>query len=257
MKPTPTHVMQLFVTIAVLALAACSDDDGIDTSSVPSSTTSTLSAPSPAASALPSSPTSTQPVETVTVLPFVDEFDTDAHGWAGPFQRFENGAYVWELPSGQSDVRAADTLIEVEDQIDDAVIATAFTAVGVEAVGIQCAYEELDGSSRWYDLELATDGTIIRKRPTGTDPIEQLAANDTVTLTDQPTELVAECWRDADAYHLRLLVNGTPAAEASDPQPFGRAGAPNLSVRAMPTTGDVPQHIVRFDRFEVIDHPGS
>jgi hypothetical protein len=254
MNRTPTHVMQLAVT--VLALAACSNDGG-DPSSAPASTTSTPPSSSPAASALPSSPISTTPVETVTVLPFVDEFDSDVNGWAGPFQRFEDGGYVWDLPSGQSDVRAADTLIEVEDQIDDAVIATTFTAVGVEAVGIQCAYEELGGSSHWYDLELATDGTIIRKRPTGTDPIEQLAANDTVTLTDQPTELVAECWRDTDAYHLRLLVNGTPAAEASDPEPFGRVGAPNLSVRAMPTTGNVPQHVVRFDRFEVIDHPGS
>jgi hypothetical protein len=249
--------MRLAVALAVVALTACSDDDARDPSSAPATTTGPPPSGVPAASAPPPSLSSTQPVEPVTLLPFVDEFDSDANGWAGPFQRFEDGAYVWDLPSGQSDVRAADTLIEVEDQIDDAVITTAFTAVGVEAIGIQCAYEELDGSSRWYDLELATDGTFIRKRPTGTDPIEQLAANDTVTLTDQPIELVAECWRDIDAYYLRLLVNGTPAAETSDPQPFGRVGAPNLSVRAMPTTGDVPQHVVQFDRFEVIDHPDS
>jgi hypothetical protein len=240
MNSTPTHVMPLAITVAVLALAACSSDGGIDTSSAPASTADT--------------PPSSGPV---AVLPFVDEFDTDANGWGGPFQRFEGGAYVWDLPSGQGDVRAADALIDVEDQIDDVAVTTAFTAVGVDAVGIQCAYEELAGSSRWYELELTNDGTFIRKRPTGTDPIEQLAVNDTVTLTDQPIELVAECWRDTDAYHLRLLVNGTPAAEASDPEPFGRVGAPNLSVRAMPTTGDVPQHVVHFDRFEVIHLPGS
>jgi hypothetical protein len=257
MNPTPTHVMQLAVAVAVavLAFAACSNDDEIDTSPGPTSATGTSPTSGPAASALPTA--STPPVDVVAVLPFVDEFDTDTNGWAGPFQRFENGAYVWDLPSGQSDVRAADALIDVEDQIDDAVITTTFTAVGVEAVGIQCAYEALDGSSRWYDLELTTGGAIIRKRPTGTDPIEQLAANDTIALTDQPIELVAECRRDTDVYHLRLLVDGTPAAEASDPEPFGRAGAPNLSVRALPTTGDVPQHVVRFDRFEVSNHSGS
>jgi hypothetical protein len=197
------------------------------------------------------------PSDTATVLPFVDDFDNDLNGWGGPFQRFADGAYVWELPSGQSDARSADTLIEVEDAIDDAIVTATFSAVGVQGVGIQCAYEELDGSSRWYDLELGTDGAVIRKRPPGTESIEQLAANAAVKLTDLPTEIVAECWRDADVYRLQLTVDGALAAEASDPEPFGRAGAPNLSVRAEPTDAETPEHIVRFERFEVTDHPGS
>lgn len=114
----------------------CSDDSGLATSSVAAATTEPPQPSSPATPA-PPSPESTPPADPATVLPFVDDFDTDVSGWGGPFQRFEDGAYVRDLSSGQSDVRAADTLIDVEDEIDSVVITTAFIAVGVDAVAIQ------------------------------------------------------------------------------------------------------------------------
>ncbi|MDN5749534.1 MAG: hypothetical protein L0H64_13635 [Pseudonocardia sp.] len=52
-----------------------------------------------------------------TVL--LDEpFDDDANGWGGSFQSFVDGAYVWDLPPSQSDARAADALIALEQQQD-------------------------------------------------------------------------------------------------------------------------------------------
>lgn len=243
-RDSRTTTTRALLIAGVALVAACTDG------------TSTASAPTTPASGSTTGTDSTEPVELPAgVLPFLDVFDDDAHGWGGPFQRFEDGHYVWDLPSGQSDVRSADTLIRVEDEIDDVVVTTTFEAVGVIAVGVQCAFEELEGSSRWYDLELGTNGAVIRRRDLGTTPVETLATNSSITLTDDPTELVVECFNEAGQYLLRLSVDGVPAVEATDPDPFGRVGAPNLSVRAAPTGPDAPEHVVRFDRFEVTDGP--
>lgn len=66
-------------------------------------------------------------------IPFVDEFDDDRHGWAGPFQRFEDGLFVWDMPPGQSDTRAANTLIAVESELEALRVGTEFTAEGVDS----------------------------------------------------------------------------------------------------------------------------
>jgi hypothetical protein len=217
-----------------LLVPACGDDDADSSSEAgPGASSSSIAA------------------DDGDVLPFVDEFDNDSNGWGGPYQHFADGEYVWDLPAGQRDTRAPDTLIAVEDQLDDLVITTAFVASGIDAVSIQCAFEELEGSSRWYDLEISGDGTTIRKRGLGTTPVETLAENTEVRLGDGRTELRVECERTPDTYRLALFVDGTAAAETVDDEPFGRVGAPNLSVVASPAReGDQP-HTVRFDELTV------
>lgn len=233
--PLGSRMARLVVPVVAISLLlpACGDDDA-DASSAPDQ---------------PTSSSSTAAGD--DVLPFVDEFDDDSNGWGGPYQHFADGEYVWDLPAGQRDTRAPDTLIAVEDQLDNLVITTAFVASGIDAISIQCAFEELEGSSRWYDLEISRDGATIRKRGLGTTPVETLAENTEVRLGVERTELRAECERTADTYRLALFVDGTAAAEIVDDEPFGRVGAPNLSVGASPARdGDQP-HTVRFDELTV------
>lgn len=218
----------LLILAAGLAATACADDEA----GVPPSTATT-------------------PIEEATLLPFVDEFDDDANGWGGPYQRFEDGAFVWELPAGQRDIRAADTLISAEDEIDDVSVSTTFTTVGIESVGIQCAYEELESSSRWYDLELARSGVTIRKRGLGTTPIETLAEDPEVVLDEGRTELLVECERTDAGYRLAIFVDDVEVLEVvDDDDPFGRVGAPNL-VAGATRAEDGNEHTVHFDRFSV------
>jgi hypothetical protein len=229
---------------ALLVLGACSDEANL---------------PDQPAAADPSgadSPAGGTPPDGngTAILPFTDEFDDDEHGWGGPHHRFEAGDYVWNVPPGQTDVRAADTLIRAEDDIDDIVVTTSFTAVGMTAVGLQCAFEEREGSSRWYELELSVDGVSIRKRPFGNAPAETLSTNPSITLTERSTELVAECRQANGRYLLTLAVDGVVAAEAVDAQPFGRAGAPNLMVRAAPDVPASAEHVVQFHRFTVTEY---
>jgi hypothetical protein len=228
-----------------LLLAACAGNESA--ADLPGAD-STDAGPAAATSAEPAGFT----VEMAATPLLADEFDDGSNGWDGPFQRLEDGEYVWELPSGQSDSRVADTLISRESELDRTVSSTTFVAEGVLAVGIDCAYQELEGSSRWYVLELSTDGAAIVKRPLGDEPAETLARNDGVTLTDQPTSLTATCVLDGDHYLLSLDVNGTAAVQTIDEDPFG-PGAPGLVVRAAPDSPDALDQVVRFDRFEVVE----
>ncbi len=182
-------------------------------------------------------------------IPFVDEFDDDRHGWVGPYQRFENGLFIWDMPPGQSDTRAADTLIAVESELEAVRVGTEFTAEGVDSVGFECAYAEMEGSSQWYNLELATTGAVIRKRPLGDGPVETLASDGTVVLGTGPVTLEATCHASDGLYQLELAVDGTLVLAATDRDPFG-PGAPGLVVRAAPD-GSTTTHIVRFERFTV------
>lgn len=236
--------------LSTTPIATTSIADDATSTAAPSSSTATsasIDAPAPSAGSAPEG--NVPPAE---VVPFVDEFDDDRHGWGGPDQRFEGGAYVWDLPSGQSDSRSPDTLIAVEDQLTNLEITTSFTAIGALGVGIECAYEQVGGSARWYLLELAVDGARIRRQPLGTDPVETLGENPDVALTTEPAEIAATCVLDeTDRYRLTLVVNGTVAVEATDDEPFGRAGAPNLAVRAAADSDDAPEHTVRFDRVAV------
>lgn len=235
--PSAAWITRLLVPAATigLLLPACGDDDA-DANPEPTAATPT---------------SSTAADDEVDALPFVEDFDDDSNGWGGPYQRFADGEYVWDLPAGQRDTRAPDTLITVEDQLDDLVVTTVFVASGIDAISIQCAYEELEGSSQWYDLELAHDRASIRKRGLGTSPVETLAEDSDVRLGGERTELRAECERTAGAYRLALFVDGTAVVEADDDEPLGRAGAPNLAVVAAPARdGDQP-HTVRFDEFTV------
>jgi hypothetical protein len=199
-------------------------------------------APSPIAS-----PTTTPAAAQSSLLPFVDEFDDDRNGWGGQYQSFVDGQFVWTMPPGQSDTRAPDTLIAVEGELDRLELETTFMASGVLAVGFECAYAERSGSTEFYNLELAIDGAVIQKRPPGTGPLEVLATNKEVTLTNEPTVLGARCALVDGTYELSLSVDGQPAVEVVDAEPFG-PGAPGLIVRADVETGN---QVVRFDRFDV------
>jgi hypothetical protein len=193
------------------------------------------------------SPPTSPAAEPSILLPFVDEFDDDRNGWGGPYQSFDDGQFVWTMPPGQSDTRAPDTLIAVEGELDRLELETTFTASGVLAVGFECAYAERSGSSEFYNLELATDGAVIHKRPLGTGPAEVLATNKQVTLTTETTVLGARCALVGGTYELALSVDGQPAVEVVDAEAFG-TGAPGLVVRADAEAGE---HVVRFDRFDV------
>ncbi len=237
--------LALVALVALVALASCGGDDDVATATTPD-TTSVPAAP-PSTSAVPT--TDAVVVEEAGLLPFVDEFDDDRNGWGGPYQRFEGGAYVWDMPSGQADARAADALIAVESELDAVRIVTEFTSEGVDAVGVQCAYEEIGGSSQWYDLELGTRGLTIRKQPLGDAPVETLGSDASVTLGELPVTMEATCASTVDGYQLTLAVDDD-VLEVIDPAPFG-AGAPGLIVRAAPDGPDAPTHVVRFERFEV------
>lgn len=230
--------------LAFAPMAACTSDAGSDLEAPESSVTESASTavPSPIAS-----PTTSPAAALSPLLPFVDEFDDDRNGWGGPYQSFVDGQFVWTMPPGQSDTRAPDTLIAVEGELDRVELETTFTASGVLAVGFECAYAERSGSSEFYNLELATDGAVIRKRPLGTGPVEVLATNKEVMLTNEPTVLAARCALVDGTYELSLSVDGQPAVEVVDAEPFG-PGAPGLVVRADAESGD---HVVRFDRFDV------
>lgn len=249
-------------TLAVLALllSSCGSDDAESSAVSPSTSivrdaTPATSAPQPATSTVPR-PIGTEPPALTTapiappsLIPFVDEFDDDRHGWAGPFQRFEDGLFVWDMPPGQSDTRAANTLIAVESELEALRVGTEFTAEGVDSVGLQCAYAEIGGSSQWYNLELATTGAVIRKRPLGDAPVETLASDNTVVLGTEPVTLEATCAASEGSYRLELAVDGEVVLVATDPDPFG-PGAPGLVVRAAPD-GPTTTHVVRFERFAV------
>jgi hypothetical protein len=193
----------------------------------------------------PAAPSSTAPADTsldeATVsaalagLPttlFTDGFDDNRHGWlTSADTTVTGGSYTVSLPPGQDVVSAADTLIAVEGELDQLAVATTVTATDVRAVGVECAYDELDSSSRWYTLELGSSGASITKRPLGDGPIETLAANpDTRLSLGTPTTLQALCRLDSGAYQLALLVDGALAVATEDTDPFG-AGAPGLLVR--------------------------
>lgn len=165
----------------------------------------------------------------------------------------EDGAYVWELPPGQKDARSPDTLIAVEDGLDRLSITTLFTALGTAPVAIECACEEIGGSSRWYSLELGTSGAIIRKRPLGDTPVETLASDAAVVLTEAPTTLNATCAPTGREYRLTRTVDGVIVFDVVDTEPFGRAGSPNLAVQAAPAAAT---SLVRFDYIQITaDHP--
>ncbi len=241
-------------TLAVLLLiSSCGGDEA---SSTVSPSASSLTAVTPETSEPRSVPVETEPSAPAAapttqpgVIPFVDEFDDDRHGWGGPFQRFEDGFFVWNMPSGQSDTRAADTLIAIESELEAVRVATEFTAEGVDSVGFECAYAEIGGSSQWYNLELTTTGAVIRKRPLGDTPVETLAFDGTVMLGTGPVKLEATCRASDGVYQLELVVDGTLVLAATDRDPFG-PGAPGLVVRAAPD-GPTTTHVVRFERFMV------
>lgn len=181
-------------------------------------------------------------------LLLADDFDSEANGWGGGFQTFDDGNYVWRLPPGQSDARAVNTLIAIEDSLTQHRTTIEFTAGGAAAVAIECAWEEIDSSSRWYSLELTTEGAAILKRPPGNEPSTALATTDEVTLTDGPTTLEVICVLDADEYHLSLAVNGKTALDTVDTDPYG-PGAPNIAVRSA-TDAPANEVTATFDRFE-------
>lgn len=243
--------VRVALTVALALLAVGYGSDGGE-----SPTASATTSPSPAtdprthtSNTVP--PTTDASLEPSSALPFRDDFDDDRHGWGGPFQRMEDGAYVWELPPGQRDARSPDTLIAVEDEIEHVSIATSFTALGTDTVAIECAYEEIGGSSRWYSLELGTAGAVIRRRPLGDTRAETLATDTTVVLTEAPTTLNATCAPAGMEYRLTFTVDGVTVFDVVDTEPFGRAGAPNLAVQAAPA--DVAEHsFVRFDYVEVV-----
>ena len=223
--------------------------DATESSSTVATTITPTTVSAPPTTGESASGTSTPPA----VVPFFDSFDDDRSGWGGQFQTFDDGRYVWSLPSGQSDARAPDALIAVEDEVENVTVTTSFEADGMLAVGIDCAYEDVGASARWYRLELGTDGARIRKQPLGDDPVETLANNPDVTLTDEPTTIAATCvLDDANVYQLTFTVNGAVAVSAADVEPFGRAGAPNLTAGAAPDSAETPEHTVRFDEFSVV-----
>lgn len=163
---------------------------------------------------------------------------------------------VWELPHGGSDQRASDVLIAIEDQLAQTRTSTTFTAQGARAVGITCGFEEVDGSSRWYSLELEVDGAVIRKRPFGTAPVETLARSDDVVLSGGETTIEATCLLDDATYRLGFAVDGEGVLAVEDDEPFG-PGAPDLLVRAATQDEHAGQPTVRFDRFEVLVPDGG
>ena len=108
------------VLISIVVIGGCADGDGSGQGNAERSASVEATSASIAASTATLLPAGTEggPDEFGGALPFLDAFDDDSNGWGGPFQRFEDGDYVWELPSGQSDKRSPDTLIAVEDDLD-------------------------------------------------------------------------------------------------------------------------------------------
>ena len=187
------------------------------------------------------------------LLPFVDAFNDDSNGWGGPFQRFDDGDYVWELPAGQSDRRSPDTLIAVEDDIEAVEVTTSLSVEGIGAVGVECAYEELEGSARWYRLLLGDDGAEITEQGLGMVAAATLASSPSGRLIDGEIELRVVCRPDPDGYRLELHVNGELVVAATDVDgPFGRAGAPNLYAQAAPAGADAA-HTARFHDLTIVD----
>jgi hypothetical protein len=163
---------------------------------------------------------------------FADDFDDNRHGWlTSEDTTVTGGSYTLTVPPGQDVVSAADTLIAIEGELDQFAAATTVTATDLRAVGVECAYDELESSSRWYTLEVGTSGASITKRPLGDGLVQTLAANPDVQLAlGTPTTLQALCRLDSRGYQLALLVDGSLAVATLDTDPFG-AGAPGLVVR--------------------------
>ena len=246
------------VLISIVVIGGCADGDGSGQGNAERSASVEATSASIAASTATLLPASTEggPDEFGGALPFLDAFDDDSNGWGGPFQRFEDGDYVWELPSGQSDKRSPDTLIAVEDDLDATEITTSFDVEGIDAVGVECAFEEINGSSRWYRLVLDVDGAEILEQPVGMVGARSLASNTATRLADGAYVVTVVCRPGADGYRLELSVDGDLVVAATDTDdPFGRAGAPNLYVQARPS-GGAAAHTARFHEISIVD-PGQ
>lgn len=180
-----------------------------------------------------------------------EPFDDDANGWGGPFQSLRDGAYLWELPPGQSDARAADVLIAIERDLDDVAVDTVVTVQAMQSVGFDCAVAGNPGAHDFYDLALTRAGAVIRKATPGDARPVTLAESDAVTLTEGTgVALGARCRLADGVYQLALTVDGDTVVEATDPEPLG-PGAPGLRAVAAPASDGGGPAQLRFDSFVV------
>lgn len=205
---------------ATLGVAACSDDDATDEA------------------------------DNADAVLLDERFDDDSNGWGGGFQRIEDGKYVWELPAGQTDARAADTLIADADAIDAVVVTTVFTPEGAAHVGVDCAVADIDGQADFYQLLLTDQGPVIRKASFGDVPPVTLAEADEPTLADgTEVELAATCTLGDDGYTLALAVDGETVLEVVDADdPLG-TGAPGIVAGAAPRDRAPDGAVIRFDSY--------
>jgi hypothetical protein len=180
------------VVMSAVLVIGCGDGDDPVTGSAGQNATVATTAAGAAASTTTSMPATTAADvdEIDAILPFVDAFDDDSNGWGGPFQRFDDGDYVWELPAGQSDRRSPDTLIAVEDDIEAVDVTASLSVEGLGAVGVECAFEELEGSARWYRLLLGEDGAEITEQGLGMVAATTLASSPSVRLIDGESNCV-------------------------------------------------------------------
>lgn len=186
-----------------------------------------------------------------------ERFEDDTNGWGGGFQSFDAGDYVWELPSGQTDSRAADTLIAVEDEIASVVVTMTFVAEGAAHVGVDCSVADIDGQADFYHLLLTDQGVVIRKASFGDVPAVTLAEADEPVLVDgADTELTATCTRENDAYTLQLAIDDEAVLEAADDDPLG-AGAPGIVAGAAPWDRSPDGATIRFRSYLVLDTDGA
>jgi len=99
-------------------------------------------------------------------------------------------------------------LIGIETELDHTDTETTSESNGLLGVAIECADEEQAGTSRWYSLELGSEGAEIRRRPFGESSSGTLAASPDVVSTEEPTELGATCRLTDQGCELSLVVDG-------------------------------------------------
>lgn len=186
-----------------------------------------------------------------------ERFDDDTNGWGGTFQSFDAGEYLWALPAGQTDARAADSLISIESEIDAVQVTMGFVAEGAGHVGIDCAVADVDGQADFYEVLLTDRGVAIRKSSFGDVLAVTLAeASEPVLVDGADTEFTATCVRSADTYVLRLAIDGEEVLAATDDDPLG-PGAPGILAGALPRDRSPDGATIRFSSYLVHDVGGE
>ncbi len=248
----------------VVVLAGCGSGSGGDTSAPPPASLASTEAPSPSPTSPSAEPSSLRAVPVAEIAGWTkpltkvvteDEFDDNRNAWANHPGKWslvlKDGTYTMTVVPGQNSDEDPSILKVSPAAMAALRVGTKATTSGVEAVSLDCAFDDTsEPGTSYYLFSVTTAGPAISVRRDG-GVITTVAQAPEPKLADGvPVSFEAVCVRGAADYKLGLIVDGEPVLAVVDDQPLEPAAVPAIWTRALPPS-ETDKGVAEFDYYRM------